>query len=85
MKTKKHLKILVKKDTGNTDTENPNVVSFEELVAIIKAKTGKSDAMIREVLRLYGEILFKELDENNELQVEGSSGIDLLFKRLNVH
>lgn len=85
MDDKKRLEVLVGKKTLNPDTANPDVVSNEELIAILMAKTGRSEVVIRQVISLFSEYISKELKENSSLLVEGSDEIELLFKRLDLN
>ena len=85
MEEKKKIEVLVGSKTVNPEEPHPDVVSHEELVAILMVKTGKSEAVVRQVLSLFNEYISKELSEKDSLLVKGSEEFELLFKRLDLN
>ncbi|MCB0283351.1 MAG: hypothetical protein H6627_13620 [Calditrichae bacterium] len=85
MEEKKKIEVLLGSKTVNPEEPHPDVVSHEELVAILMVKTGKSEAVVRQVLSLFNEYISKELSEKDSLLVKGSEEFELLFKRLDLN
>lgn len=82
MEEKKKIEVLLGSKTVNPEEPHPDVVSHEELVAILMVKTGKSEAVVRQVLSLFNEYISKELSEKDSLLVKGSEEFELLLKDL---
>ncbi len=85
MSKKKYIEIDVIRGAGTADDDHPDAVSREELVARLMAKTGQSEATIRQVIRLFSEYVSKKLDEENEIYIECPDELDMLLRRVDIN
>ena len=78
---KKVMKVLVTKRNDKKDQNN----SQDDLVYAVMARTGQSEATVREVLNRFAEVLADSLDEHGQLFVEGTKDMDWLLKKTETH
>ncbi len=70
-------------DLENRD--NPNVLSSEELTAILQKQTRLPSGDLRIILQRVGEIILREVNENGEFLLNSPGEYDLLFKKRELH
>lgn len=82
MDKKKPIEIDFIKSRRKVEPGTPGVVSKEELIALVRAQTGQSDASVRETVRLFAEYVEKFLEQQDQLRILMPDGNEMIIHRV---